>query len=285
MPHQPNKSGNFEPIHDAHAIEQVVLVLQTVNPLDDVALQEVREAADEFKGDMPGRAEIQRLVVPFGGPVAVGPIPPSSTAGDSLRLQRVKADGAVESELLVGRTFVTFRTSLYTRWSAVWARASRYLSAIAPIYIARSPIAQVGLTFVDKFSWSGPPNECKSNLLLRPDSQYVCPHVYDAEDLWHSHMGMFLRVDDVTKRLINVNVDCVDENSPDDPRRVRRVVAITTVLTDLMNQPGYRSLVLSQPRDAIEFVQTRIEQLHMMDKKIVNNVIKDEMSKRIALLD
>lgn len=118
-----SRSGHFEPIHEAHAIEQVVFVLQIDRSLDDVSFSEARKVAEQFKQELPGQAEIQGLTFAIAFP---GPIPPSPTVGTVFH--RIGPDGALENELRVERTSVTFRTSLYTRWDAVWSQASKYLA-------------------------------------------------------------------------------------------------------------------------------------------------------------
>jgi hypothetical protein len=283
MPHEPNQPWHFEPIHDAHAIEQVAFTFQANRMLDNAKFMEVREAADKFHEEMPGRAELRTVALALagGGAPGIGVVPSGLGSGDGLRLRRMKPDGAVESELQVERASVTFRTSLYTRWDSVWGLARKYFDAVVPMYIAQAQIAGITLTFVDKFAWTGPPTECKPSLLLRTASRYVCPHVYSAEDLWHNHTGMFLRIDNQIKRLLNVNIDCTDENSPNGPRRV---VAMTTVLTDFMNQPGYETFVVAE-QGATAFLHARMEELHKLGKDILGDIINDEMSRRIALLD
>lgn len=279
MPDDPNQKRRFEPIHDAHAIEQVAFVLQIDRPLEEVRFAEVRSVAEQYKPDLPGRAEIQGFRVAIGAPGPVGPIPPGPSMGNVF--SRTRADGTIESELRIDRMSATFRTLIYTRWDLVWAQARKYFDAIIPKYVAPARISGISLNFVDKFVWAGAPSECRPSLLLRPGSRYLCPHVYEAQDLWHSHTGAFLRADDQTKRLLNINVDYVDENPPDG---LRRTVAITTVLTDLMNQPGYTSLEVTE-NTVVEVFNAHMHQLHAFGKIAFGNIINDEMSKRIALIE
>lgn len=282
MPDNHNQNGRFEPIHEAHAIEQVFFVLQFASSLDDDGFSEACNAAEKFRLELPGCAEIQGLALTLGTPrpVVLSPASLAPVVGKTFR--RIGPDGVIESELRVERAAVTFRTTQYTRWDAVWERAKKYFGAIVPIYSSHARISGIGLTYVDKFVWAGAATgECHPSLLLRPRSRYLCPYVYEAKDLWHNHTGAFLRIDEWTKRLMNINVDHLEEHRSDEPRRA---VAITTVLTDLWNQPGYTSL--EEPLNNIdEFIGTRMKQLHDFDKVLLGDIINDEMSKRIALID
>lgn len=279
MPDNRNQNGRFEPIHEAHAIEQVLFALQFSNPVDDETFFKIREAANQFQSDLPGRADIQSFALAIGAPRPAGTILSGPPAG--IVLSKSRPDGTIESEFRLERGTVTFRTTSYTRWDAVWAGARRYFDAIIPIYVERADILGIGLNFVDKFPWVGAITECRPKLLLREGSRYLCPHLFDTQDLWHSHTGAFLRIDNATRRLLNINAECVDENRPDG---LRRVVAITTGLTDFMNQPGFTASNMTA-QNADEFLDARMNQLHVYSKEVFGNVINDETSKRIALID
>lgn len=278
MPSTLKKSGHFEPIHAAHAIEQVVFVLRFEPSLEEETFIEVREAAKQFEteSDMPRREKLQGISfsISLGGPLP----PPSQISG--FKLQRMMADGSIEKELRVDPSSITFVTSLYTRWDAIWLQARSYFDALAPIYASHTKIIGVGLNYVDKFEWIGDKTECRADALLRAGSDYLCAQIFKAKDFWHSHTGAFIHADEQTKRLLNVNVDYLDENRADD---MRRVVSVTTVLTDLMNQPGYESLEISAENTA-KFLDDHMKELHVFGKEIFGNIINDEMGKRIALI-
>lgn len=279
MPDEPIHKGRFEPIHDAHAIEQVAFVLQIDRPLDEAGFVEAHKAAEKFKTDLPGVSDIQGFRIALGAPVPAGFIPPVPSIGKVFT--RTGPDGVVQSELRVERMSLIYRTLLYTRWDAVWAQARKYLDVLIPKYVAPACISGIGLNFVDKFVWNGTASECRPSLLLRPASKFITPHVYEAEDLWHSHTGAFLRHDSQTKRLVNINVDYNDENPPEG---LRRVVVVTTVLNDMLNQPGYGPLEVT-PEAAVSVFDAHMQRLHVFAKMAFGNIINDEMSKRIALTE
>jgi uncharacterized protein (TIGR04255 family) len=266
----------FEPVHDAHAIEQVVFVLQIDRPLDDKSFAAVSDAAAAFMSDLPGRNVIQAVGLMIGA-VGIGtPAPPMMGTVFS----RTNPAGIVESELRVERATVSFRTTLYTRWDAVWAQARKYFDVLIPKYVTSARIAGISLNFVDRFVWIGLPAECRPASLLRPSSKYVSPNVYEAPDLWHSHTGAFLRVDNQTKRLLNVNIDYVDGIPPEN----KRTVVITTVLNDMFNQPDFQATEVTAESVASLF-DAHMQQLHSFGKSVFGNIINDEMKKRIALVD
>ena len=281
MPDVNAGNGHYEPIHSAHAIEQAVFSVQIEQPLADNQLAVVRKSAEQFTTELPGRAEIQGFRLGLGPVSPMGFAPPSSFGSV---LNRTGPDGVVESELRIDRMSMTFRTTRYSCWSSVWADAKRYFAALLPIY-ASTPrnVKTISLSFNDKFVWSGDSTRSEPASLLRRGSKYLSPHVFETKDLWHTHTGMFLRADDRTKRLLNVNVDCLDEFVPQTNEN-RRVVAITTVLTDMLDQPGFASSDVTEVTAMTE-LEDRMQTLHILDKDILANIICDEMVRRIALVD
>lgn len=270
-------TGKFEPIHDAHAIEQVQIAINFLSPLDSTSMENVRSEISAFESELPGYSEIQRLAI--GVTQTPGFINGPITSTGFVRF-RTAANGVVLDELIIAPESITFRTTSYTRWVDIWTKFSRYLKAILEIYASKLVIAQVSLSFVDKFVWIGEVAACKPKLLLRPDSRYICPHIYAQDDLWHSHTGVFLRVDAYTKRLLNINVDYLDDLTTG---QARRIVGISTVLTDMLNQPNYQAFNLTSG-EAFDNLSTRMTALHNMSKTSFAHVISDEMCERIALV-
>lgn len=269
------KSNRFEPLHQAHAIEQVSCAVQFGTPLADNGIKKASEIANGFKAELPGGGPTQGIRFQFGP----GIVPAQAAVSGGVVRTKSRADGVVESELRVERQLLSFRTILYTRWDKVWGEAGKYFGELLPIYAASAKVAGINLSYVDKFVWSGDPTACRPADLLKPGSKYVAPHVFDQNDFWHSYTGAFVRNDDRTKRLVNVNVDYLEESSDE---KLRRVVAITTVLTDLMNQDGYTPFELA-PDTASKEVGAHMQDLHNFAKIAFGDVINAEMSKRIDL--
>jgi uncharacterized protein (TIGR04255 family) len=281
-----HKQHGFEPLHDAHAIEQVVFAIQFQNTIDDAVFKEICDDLDLVTGDLPKKVPLDspNLMGPnllgqnFTFTIGSAPSPIPSVHFGMIH-QIVQPDGTVGIEFRVDRISIVFRTTRYTRWAETWSRARKYYDVVLPKYVAKSRVAGISLNYVDKFVWNGAPADCRPSLLLAANSKYLCPHVYESPDLWHSHTGAFTRIDKQTKRLLNVNVDYLDEQRGAAPRRT---IVIGTVLSDLMNQPEFEPLDISET-DAISFFDLRMQQLHDYGKTVFANIINDPMSKRIAL--
>lgn len=280
-----SKAG-FQPLHDAHAIDQVVFVVQVDRPLSVETMRSAIAIADSVAVDLPAQSQLQGVTFEFntgGHPIQPAqPAPTPTLTGKSYR--RVRPNATIEAELVLELTSIVFRSSSYTRWTEIWTSAKKYFDAIAPMYAKESRISGIGLNYVDRFYWAGHANECKASQLLRNDSDFVAPHVRTATDLWHSHTGSFIKANDQTKRLMNVNVDFIDEHiqPPGQLPGTRKAVVISTILTDFLNQPGFKPLDISKD-NANSVIDMHMQELHQFGKMTLSNIISDEMSKRIAL--
>lgn len=273
MSHEQNNPGRFEPLHEAHAIEQVAFAFQVDRPLDDSLFSQICDESEKYKTDLPGRVDMQGMMFAMGtsGPTA------SSVVGIAYR--RTNPAGVIEAELRIERVSISFRTTVYTRWDSVWAQARKYFDELVPKYLKAARIAGISLNYLDRFVWRGAASSLKPDLLLRKESLYVAPHVYGESDMWHSHTGVFLRPDAQTKRLLNVNIDCVDGNPPTKARNI----LITTLVNDTFDQPGYEKSSFVE-KDAASILDERMQQLHNFGKVVFGNVINDEVRGRIGLV-
>ncbi|MEY3978904.1 MAG: hypothetical protein RLZZ375_333 [Pseudomonadota bacterium] len=280
MPTPAPTQGHFRPVHAAHSIEQVVFSVHFDRQLPPESFAAVVHATEQFRGEMPGGGPIQGVSFAIGGagmppPFFQQPIPISG-----VMLTRSAPDGSIESELKVEHASLSFRTTRYSRWATIWNTAQRYFSALLDSYIAAgAQLTSVGQNFVDKYVWHGEANACAAEKLLRRDSAYVATQIFNKCDLWHSHTGAFERINAHTKRLTNINVDCLDEAVNIESRRV---VVITTVLTDLFGQPSYDPIVVTS-NNVLAFITTQMHALHTENKRILAATITDAMASQIAL--
>jgi hypothetical protein len=274
-------NGYFEPVHSAHSIEQVVLVLHFDRPIDQQYLSAALVCAAQFKTLLPGVAPVLGggIAIAFGGQSIPMQMPPAGVV-----MSRSAPDGTIENELRIEQASITFKSTRYTRWSDIWGQAEKYYAALIGHYLdSGATLVSISINFVDKFVWNGSAKDFSPNLLLSKDSEFVAKHIFSLEDLWHIHTGAFIKSDAQTKRLMNINIDCLDEmvglNS-------RRSISITTVLTDMFNQNGFEPLSLAQDSgEVMNFISAHMGALHAFDKEILGKTLVESMAKQIALIN
>jgi uncharacterized protein (TIGR04255 family) len=279
MPADIDPKGQFEPLHAAHAIEQVALVVHFNREIADDELAAIRKALSPFSDDLPAKSEVRTFNIAFaqgGGPSAKMPV----QAVTGFVMGRISAKGSIEKEFRVERGSLTFRNLVYTRWAGVSGEAHKYFAAAFAALGGDCSIAAVGLTYIDKFLWNGNLEDSLPSTLLRVDSPYLSPHVVDKRDMWHSHTGSFEKPNSHTKRLLNVNVDCLEEEHDE---KKRRVISITMVLSDGFNQP-YHDAVDFRAKDSEKFLAERMDDLHAYSKDVFSQLLNKETKIRIGLI-
>lgn len=273
----------FEPVHEAHAIEQLTAVVNFDRPLADAEMLAANQVMAKFDSALPGRSEIRGVGFQFG-PLGVMPIAtsPGSDAPNGLVRTYIDPRGVALKELRLERQSVLFRTSSYTRWDKVWGEAREYFSELLPVF-GEACISAYSLVYTDKFIWRGGGAVGRPAEILRQNSPYVSPGVFDATDLWHCHSGRFIASENGAKRLEVVDLDCIDEMEiiTSGPRPVR-VVRISTNLTDQLAHPDSTAKQLPAAGGVGDLDQAFIT-FHKRLKDIFESIVTDEVAIKVGM--
>lgn len=271
-----NENCHFEPLHDAHSIDQVLFTIQFERPLSDEQLLNIRQTSlAKFKNSdhFPAIQDIQ--LFPFN--VGIG-IP--MTAQNGFQLFRTGNDGILETELRVERNSVIFRTSRYTRWEEIWGKVNVYFQHVIPLFTQDgNKLMGVGLSYYNKFLSRNETKKCKAKDLLNSQSKYLCTHLFENDDLWHNHTGAYIKINKEIKRLININIDSFDELSDNVQHRA---IAIAIIVTDLLNQPQYNPSIFSD-EDIIMKLKDKFHALHLCENDIFRDILNEKSAKRVGL--
>jgi len=269
------KTPGFTPVHGGHAVEQAIVAVRFGTELADLDLSDLRGSMG-ILNELPKRSTLTGFTVAVG-PGALAHRPGQIEAPLGIAYSRHDASGELEAELQLERGAITYRTTRYPGWAnLIGFLREQVLARALPTYLKLAPITSYLVAYTDKFVCD--PLDLTSSAfdVLRPNSRYICPYIYGLPDYWHSHSGAFERIDSRTKRLVNVNVDYRPERTEDAVRRaIVAVVALTDILTDVV--------AVSDVSRELELIATRLDGMHTDAKRLVGDVIADDMINRIAL--
>lgn len=265
-----SETNHFSPLHAGHSIEQAVFVIQFASPVDDSVFADILGKTESFKDNLPGRRDLQQFLT------LQQSSPPNAVA-----YAKYDSAGLIVNELQVHKNSIFFSTREYTRWTDVRNQAAYYFEQLLPIYIQHTKLNSVGLSYTDKFICENISSGFNPSSFLKENSKYIAPHVYDTDQLWHSHTGVFERVNNQTKRLININLDYLDDRHEGNNRHS---LVITSAINDQFYQPSYEALNIESD-ETLGFVMSHMEEIHTKNKEILKHIINDDMSRRIALID
>jgi uncharacterized protein (TIGR04255 family) len=282
-------SASWEPVKEGHSIEVAAGSVNFSEPLNEVLWKRTLRLAEQVSrpAGLVDRATFNAFQLTFGGGnLSGGPNMAEGPVGNVVfrRLSIVEnPTGAithtVAEEFAVGRVALTYRTMMYTRWSAFRERLRTLLRPALEMSVQGAAIANVRLEYRDIFIFSGTPNDAATDDLLRKDSKFIAPHIFERSDLWHSHTGMFIPEPSAQKRLIQINIDANDV--PSDSSSSRRAISILTAVQDNLDQAD--SDELENESNMGDIVADRFESLHAQSKTIFGQLVTPAVAKRVGL--
>ncbi len=100
----------------------------------------------------------------------------------------------------------------------------------------------------------------------------------DKSELWHSHTGMFFPRLTAANRLLQINVDAVDEEN--DTGEVKRWVNIMTARENRYPGGAENAVALD-----LQLLSSDIEEEHLELKNALADILSDDAAKQIYLKD
>ena len=191
--------SKWQPIHDAHSIVSVAVVVNFPDALNDTMLRRVLRFADvaAAKANLAERQpihEVEFSLIPIAGQLPGGP----KTSGLQFRRLELKANAngppsvTVADQLVVQRDALTYLTTEYDSWTNVRQRMITTLTPVFDAVTSATTIESIRLEFRDRFFWEGDASGAIVEQLLQKTSELVAPHVFRHASPWHSHTGMFV---------------------------------------------------------------------------------------------
>ncbi len=284
----------WQPAHEAHAIERVSLTFQFVEAAPSKPWQSVLDAATKdlqahnfsfminalsfpevlITGAMQGQQPGLSIEMSPGGLITQHQLVTGRTF-------RILEGTSVREEIQIHRDRLVHQASVYDGWKSYKSRTLTLLGASLDKLLPLVDLANVKLEYWDRFVFDGDVREVDYSELLRSDSAHLPGFPFGTDRLWHSHVGYFTPLKGATRRLTNVNVDVLDltQIAGATPQPVlptlRRSVGIYTMAQDNI-----------EPADSPsnhEGTLSSMDGLHAGLKAVFSDVITATAADRISL--
>jgi uncharacterized protein (TIGR04255 family) len=265
------------PVAGDHAIQNVAFVIEwpAESPLSSANLQAVKALHGALKDVFPVVQEHQ--TVTFNIDTANPNQPPVSSidgigAVHLMRPNPALGSAAIARSIQVSKSNAVIVIGDYTRWDAVWSEVSCWIEKLLPIILDGRPITAVNLQYNDRLTWRGDPATFDPTKILRNQSRFVPPNVFEVRDLWHSHHGYIeTRQNPVPHRLIdNINVSLVMDN-------LQLALQVFTSHQGTLDTPVWNFDV------ANDCVSKLMNDLHDRNKSVLRELFTEEVCARINL--
>jgi uncharacterized protein (TIGR04255 family) len=262
------QDAHFDPIFPAHAIERcaATVVFEDVIPpqIADQAV-ELASAKLDAKLNKANTAGVQLSFDAATGKLSVVP-------GGPTEYQR----GADGPRLTVMPNIIVWQTDKYVRWDPFFGEFNQVVGSVLRSLLSMSKVSAIKLEYWDRFIWTGSMEKMDPWALLKKNLPLVALGAARAGASWHSHCGWFEPQTKGIRRLVNVNVDVL-EIKLQGAQKPSPTVGIYTMCQDDFGMPPSGNFA------DVDAISMKLVELHVALKRLLSDIICDEMQKRISL--
>ena len=272
--------AEYLPFQERNSIQEAQISVLFAGPFDQQSIEGARgftqaELSEELPRVAEGRGGALEIDVTDPASPALLQTRPSELVG--FRLASVQGNGLPARFLQLADNILSVSIMNYELWASAKGDALRYLrSVLISLPMEQNPVVAFSLRFVDRYTYSGDPDNAQADKLFVRGNPYISPHTFDAGPVWHCNTGWFddTARDDRVLHNLNVTSSLVDLSSTVivDHHAIRHLEAPRHSLTTLFEPPaGATGLVEA------------LESLHDRNKSILRRVLRPEMLARIGM--
>lgn len=268
--------NRFEPIHQAHAIAEMVMFFEFLPGLG-TNIERLLPLRSELEADFPASDLLEVVQFTFGAQPSSAP---QSKAG-GIELRRFKPDGSFEWLIRITPQSISIHCLEYTRWKYVWDKVNGYADRIfAKLAGIDVGISGIGLKYVDQFVFQGELDAYNADLLFRRESSLLHARAFSSEVQWHCHTGWFQNAGSLGEVLSQMNVESAITNVHTSQRAV---VVIDHTFTRRAQREGELTPYLTLSKTGLEARSNLAQWMHDANKELLSDLLIDTVRERISL--
>lgn len=259
----------WKPIHEAHAIDRVRILVQFNSPLTDKILAKAAAPATSkfqelgFEQLLRAESTIQGFMIS----VQPGPIVPE-IAQNGWVLKRSSA-GVLTEEAGFRDGVFGYMSTEYGRWENLATRFWDVFESSLSIALDSVDISSIKLEYWDRFVFDGQPASANLRDLLVTVDPVIPESAVTGAALWHSHSGWFENHNENVV-LVNRNIDVIDEPSAEGPRRHCNIFTLV-------------ELRAAKAIDNVQNCKTTLEHLHRRSLALFGSSLAEAQRNNIGL--
>ncbi|MER8556159.1 hypothetical protein NKH37_29065 [Mesorhizobium sp. M1217] len=274
----------WKPINPDHSIEVMAIAVTFVEPIGSVLFRRITRELETktFAAGLTERQPIHGVEFTIGiSPAeAVKQVVTNGIMFDKHSLIRGGDDVVTKKlveQLQWTNTNIVYRAWKYSGWPALKAQALAIMSAAFAEVVNSVEIRSVRIEYRDRFYFDGPASQAKAAGVVEPGSDLLSPHIFTADDFWHSHTGKFEPIDGGGKKLLQVNVDCADLVTPEHLAGLRTVGILTAV------ELQYNVAGLVVEGDPVQYLDNAVQQIHTDVMALFKRIVDKNMLPQIGI--
>ena len=275
--------AEYLPFQDKHSIQEAQIGIQFLGQFDRQSIEATRGLAQaELSEMLPRTGEVR------GGSLRIDITDPASppSVGNmqsdlvGFLFSRVQGNGQVARVLQLADNALSVSFMDYDSWQAARNDALQYIHPVlTSLPLNQNPAVAFSLRFIDRYTFSGNPEDARAGLLFVKETPHITPHTFDAGPTWHCNTGWFeTEIGEENDRILhNLNV-------------ASRLVDLASTVT--INHFAIR--YLSSPRHSVDVLLRSdsraasmvdaLESLHAQNKGILMNLLVPDMLARVGIV-
>lgn len=275
---QNEENLSFSPINGAHAIAEMAVFLQFSPEFSLSTINKLASLESELKNALPKSNKVQKVEFKIEGANSTSNVNEKLVG---IELQSIGTDGSINWMLRTSENSISVHCLNYSTWEKVSEEILKYLNTTFK-YLegSESFISNIGLMYIDRFICNVSSESANLQDLFNKNTDLVFNGAFKAENkLWHSHIGWYealtshqcLNQLKTSSSYANIKgekklVVTVDHNA---------MIARENFESDLVGYSGCAENSLK--------LESFINSLHGMNKKVLKKLLTDQMSNRINL--
>jgi hypothetical protein len=271
-------------INEQDAIEAMAISFRFAESASILLSKRILQKVDRpaFELGLTDKQPIQGFQVNMANPGEVKPITGGAMLYQKTSLVRM-ADGSVEKRVTAQvecqPAHLTYQTWKYDDWKIQLETVKTLLLEALKTASQGVALGAVRTEYLDRFYFDGDPAEANVRGILREPSTWIAPHVFGAEDLWHSHAGKFEEKSEAGRRLLMVHADYQDLTAPVPTLLGKRSLQLMTAV-----EQQYVDFGMEISSDELEnFLSSTLDDLHSRAINLFRQVVNSDFASENGL--
>lgn len=273
--------AEYLPFQGKHSIQEAQINILFLGPFDQQSIQLTRGFVQaELSVELPRSAEVLggSLRIDITNPSSPSPMGQMQSNVEGFQFSKAQPNGQPARVLQLANNTLSISFMDYESWGAAKCDALRYLRPVLiSLPLEQIPAVAIGLRFIDRYTFSGNPDDARPDLLLMRKNPHITPHTFDSGATWHCNTGWFENpIEEGDRVLHNLNASSSLVN-------LSSTVTIDHNATRHLGSLRYSMDTLSTPAGGMISLTDALESLHDRNKEILAQVLLPEMLGKIGI--
>ena len=267
--------GRYLPYSETHSIQEVVVAIHFRGLFGQ---EEIRRAQSRAQADL-------MQVFPRSEPIQLqqlqlnqGVVGPQQTRLAGFELSKVKPDAKFARVLRFAENSLTVNFLEYQNWDSTLQDSLAHIrTVLTSLSLLDNPVVAFSLRYIDRYTFDGPQDEPRAEMLLRRGSEFIAERCFSAGPLWHCNSGWFEPRDTGDRILNQLNIgSAIVDQAP--------TVTVDHNAICQLKAPRQMVASLFQPSSGEDTgLENVLNVLHDQNGTILSDMLVPEMLERIGM--